>query len=124
MYDAHGHLDRWAATMRPSKARDRLEGFRYNTVTSYCFQRQWNEARKQVWWPSKSLESLKQAFSLHPTEAAKGLSPDGWADLKTLVKRRECVAVGEINWPRLHESQRSQGANTAEGHVGKIVPLY
>ena len=96
MYDAHSHLDRWAATMRPSEARDKLEGFRYNTVTSYCFQRQWNEARKQEWWPSKSLGPLKQAFGLHPTEAAKGLSPDGWADLKTLVKRRECVAVGEI----------------------------
>ena len=68
MYDAHSHLDRWAATMRPSEARDKLEGFRYNTVTSYCFQRQWNEARKQEWWPSKSLGPLKQAFGLHPTE--------------------------------------------------------
>ena len=106
--------------MRPSEARDKLEGFRYNTVTSYCFQRQWNEARRQEWWPSKSLGPLKQAFGLHPTEAAKGLSRWMGRLEDSREAKRMCGCRGD--WPRLYESQRSQGANTAEGHAEKIVP--
>ena len=72
MVDGHSHLDRWAASVGRD-ARSLLEGVDYDTVTSYCSQKSWRDSRKQCWWPS-SKGTLKQAFGLHPVEAASGLT--------------------------------------------------
>ena len=68
MIDDHSHLDRWAASVG-RYSRSLLEGVDYDTVTSYSFQKSWRDSRKQCWWPS-SKGTLKQAFGLHPVEAA------------------------------------------------------
>ena len=42
MADGHSHLDRWAASVGRD-ARSILEGVDYDTVTSYCFQKSWQD---------------------------------------------------------------------------------
>ena len=72
MVDGHNHLDRWAASVGRD-SRSLLEGVDYDTVTSYCFQKSWRDSRKQCCW-SSSKGTLKQAFGLHPVEAASDLT--------------------------------------------------
>ena len=94
MVDGHSKLDRWAASVGRD-ARSLLEGVDYHTITSYCFQKSWRDSRKQCWWPS-SKGTFKQAFGLHPVDAASGLTRQTQDELERYVRSSTCVAVGEI----------------------------
>ena len=94
MVDGNSHLDSCPASVGRD-ARSLLEGVDYDTVTSYCFQKSWRDSKKQCWWPS-SKGTLKQAFRLHPVEAASGLTHQTQDGLEMYVRSSTCVAVGEI----------------------------
>ena len=121
MYDGHSHLDRWAAGVGRREARDRLEAMPYQTVTSYCFSRWWQDSESQDWWP-RSRGPLKMAFGLHPSEAAEGISSLKWKKLREYVRGGDCVAVGEIGLDHVRV-RSSQGRRLQAAAFGRLCRL-
>ena len=105
----------------------------YETVTSYCFSKWWLDSKRQDWWPT-SRGPLKQAFGVHPTEAADtGLTHRKYEDLKRYVQGVNCVAVGEIGLDHVRVRQDKGRDQQAEvfsrlcrlaKEVGKPVVIH
>ena len=96
IYDGHRHLDRWSVEVGKREARERLAVMPYETVTSYCFSKSWQDSKTQDWWPTFR-GPLKQLFGVHPTEASDtGLTHRKYEDLKWYVHEVNCVGVGEM----------------------------